>query len=397
MPKARLKKTIARRIANGHPFIYENEINRITGSPRKGEIIDVFTFSDQFIGRGYYNPDSKIVIRLLTRQFERIDADFIKEKLHRAVDYRKPFFGPGEPKRLFNSTADGVSGIKIDDLGELCVISSTTAGADRLIPYFVEGLKELGFKKILEKSIQSTRRLEGIEPVVKEWEGTIPKAFAVEINGLKYHLESFADKTPLFNLENRVNARETARFLRANFSNKPIRVLDAFCGNGRFGLNILKETEAAVGFLDRDPAEIEQAQTNCRINGFDGQRFISANAFDYLRRLDEERERYDCIILDPPTLSDSRRKKGKALTAYKEINLRALKVLREGGILASACCSHTISAEEFEMMFYSIASDLNLYLTIVKKGGQTPDFPIIANIFETDFLKFYIIRKGTAI
>ncbi|HOO32425.1 MAG TPA: methyltransferase domain-containing protein [Thermotogota bacterium] len=393
----KLVSHISRRISNGHPYIYENEIADVKGDIRKGEIVDVFTYSGQFVGKGYYNASSKIRVRLLTRQNERIDRHFVAEKLIRAFHFRQAVFGDKKIYRVFNGLADGIAGLKCDRFDDLFIVSSSTAGGDLLLPEFISVLKELGAENIVIRNLSSSRKKEDIENRIEVVCGLIDKQYRFGLNGVEYRLFPFSEADSVFYLEQRENSVILADYARRLLPGKKNTIYDFFCGYGQFGFNLLKENLGMVEFVDSGETFDEIIEGTASENGFKNFAFSNYNAFDYLHRLDIEGQRADLIVLDPPPFTDARRKKGRALNAYKEINLRALKILRTGGILATSCCSQNVSKEELEMMFYAIAGDIRHELTILHRGSQPLDFPVKINIFETEFLKFYIIMKGAVI
>ncbi len=392
--QARLVQHLSRRIANGHPCIYENEIDNVKGAVEKGDIIDVFSFSGQFVGKGYYNADSKIQIRLLSRLNERIDSGFVEKKLSSAWGYRKKHLVNENCYRLFNGLADGISGIRCDKYDDLFCVSSSTAGADRLIDDFVQTLSQKGADNIVIRNLSAARRKERIDSFIKIAKGNVDRNHRFFINDLSYSVDPFSGDDPFFYLEQRQNPLVLADYAEKMFKGADIEIFDLFCGYGQFGLNLLKRGFSNIEFIDTEQKYEQRIFDSAEGENFKPYSFSRCNAFDYLRRMDIENVKADIIILDPPPFTDSRKKKGKALNAYKEINLRALKILRKGGLLASSCCSQNVSREDFEMMFYSIASDMANEFTFLYRGGQPLDFPVRVNIFETDFLKFFILMKG---
>ncbi len=395
--QARLSKHISRRIANGHPYIYQNEIEDVKGDIEKGEVIDVFTFSGQFIGKGYYNSDSKINIRLLTRLNEKIDRLFIQKKVEKATAFRKTFFPTETSYRLFNGLSDGISGLTCDRYDDLYCVSSSSAGADRLLDWFIGELSAMGARKILIRNVAAARKKEGIDTYVKQVKGERSNQHTFSLYGVEYSLDTFSKDDPFFYLEQRKNAVRFADIVKQVFKKDDIRAYDFFCGYGQFGLNLLKKGLDTVEFVDSEGKYKGLIKESAKKIKPSGVSFSFCNAFDYLHRMDIENDKADLIILDPPPFTDSRKKKGRALNAYKEINLRALKILRKGGLLASACPSQNVSREDLDMMFYSIASDINHEIRIIYRGSQPMDFPVKINVFETDFLKFYVLMKGESI
>ncbi|MFP4460866.1 MAG: class I SAM-dependent rRNA methyltransferase [Thermotogota bacterium] len=397
LKQARLSKHISRRIVNGHPYVYQNEIDDVKGTIEKGEIIDVFTYSGQFVGKGYYNADSKIIIRLITRLNEKIDALFVKKKLKAAMNYRNRLLSNEKSCRVFNGLSDGISGLTCDRYDELYCVSSSTAGGDKLLDWFIDAIVEMGASKVMVRNTAPSRKKEGIPGLIKSVKGDIGHVHKFNLNGIEYSLNPFSKEDPFFYLEQRQNAVLFSTIVRKVFQERSIRAFDFFSGYGQFGLNLLKSGLEAVEFIDSEALYgplIKESALQAQLEGFS---FHACNAFDYLHRMDIENDKADLIILDPPPFTDSRKKKGKALNAYKEINLRALKILKKGGLLATSCPSQNVSREDLEMMFYAIASDIKHEINILYRGSQPLDFPFKVNIFETDFLKFYVLMKGESL
>ncbi|HRW35093.1 MAG TPA: hypothetical protein P5107_08560 [Thermotogota bacterium] len=395
--QAILMKHLSRRIANGHPYIYQNEIEEMKGEIEKGEIIHVFTFSGQFVGKGYYNPDSKIPIRLLTRSNETIDTLFVENKLKTAVAYRKKIFPSETVYRLFNGLSDGISGLSCDKYGDLYCVSSSTAGADKLQNWFIDALVGMGAQQILIRNTGASRLKEKIDILIKPVKGHISPSHRIELHSIPYILDPYSQEDPFFYLEQRQNAVLFAEIADKLIDLSTAKGYDFFSGYGQFGLNLAKAGLKQVEFVDTNGVyedRIRQVGKEMPLSEIITSR---CNAFDFLHRMDIENDKADLIILDPPPFTDSRKKKGRAINAYKEINLRALKILRKGGLLASSCPSQNVSREEMEMMYYSIASDIKHEVTILYRGGQSLDFPVKINAFETDFLKFFVLMKGDAV
>ncbi len=392
--KVILNKFISNRISNGHPYIYQNEIEKVEGNPLSGSVVDVFTFSNQFVGRGFFNALSKIKVRLLTRRNEIIDQDFFEKKLHKAVNLRRKYLDDCSVCRLFNSDADGISGLVLDLFKDTAVIQFNTYGTENHKDNIIESLRKItATDNLLEKSDSSSRCKEGLPPVYRTVYGKSDTLMDFEFKGLKFSSDFSSRDGVQFYMEQRNNSIIASKLCREVYDghSKP-EILDVFCNNGNFGMRMLSEFDCDVVFIDHLASSIEECKKLVNENGFPSQKYIRANAFDYLREEAENGKKYSAVILDPPSFTTSRSSKGNALRGYKEVNLRAMKLLYEDGYLITSSCSKAVSREDFEMMIYSASTDLGLELSLIHRGGQPLDFPIITNIFETEFLKFYIYR-----
>jgi len=390
VPKISLKKFISARIANGHPWIYANEIEHVEGNPEPGDIVDVFTFSRQFVGRGYYNPRSLIRARLLTRSPETIDTKFFEKRLQRALSFRERFLEEKNVARLVYGAADGLSGLVIDRLENTLVVQVNTYGMERfkedIFSFLVEKLHPLS---VFEKSDSSSREKEGLEPVVRWVSGQQAEAIPFSFSGLDFFVEPRSMQKTGFYLDQRMNALLASQLCYP----RGVEVLDAFCNTGQFGLRMLQQGAREITFLDQSQEALRVNRELLRINGFAAQKQIEGNAFDVLRGFCDERRSFDVVILDPPSFTRSRSSKGNALRGYKEVNLRGMDLLRPGGFLVTSSCSQAVSRQDFEMMVYSASTDRNAMFRLVYRGGQPLDHPVVSNIFETEYLKFYIYQK----
>jgi len=385
-----LKRLLSPRIANGHPWIYDNEIEKIEGEPTPGEIVDIFSFSRQWIGRGYANPHSKIVARLLTRKYEKIDAEFFRKRIGEAIEHRRSLTPQPNVCRLVFGEADDLSGLVIDRFEDVFVFQFNTAGMHRFRSEIIDCIRErFPDKPLYDKSDLLALTKEQVTPM-NGWIGkAIAEPFPVSYLGLRFSVSpSEGQKTGIY-LDQLENARTAASLC------SPVgkTVWDVFSNSGNFGMRLLQSGAKSVAFVDQSATAISDCRENLRLNTLTDASFHEGNAFDILRSWEERNEKADIIVLDPPSFTKSRSSKGNALRGYKEINLRALKSLNNGGYLVSSSCSQAISRQEFEMMMYSAATDVGVRLRLTYRGGQPADHPVIMNIFETDYLKFYIFEK----
>jgi 23S rRNA (cytosine1962-C5)-methyltransferase len=383
-----LKKKIGLRIENGHPWIFGNEIAETEETVKPGDIVTVFNGDKKFIGKGFINPMSQIAIRLLTRnEQEVIDARFIRNKVESAWTYRKKI-GYTENCRLVFGEADGLPGLIIDKFGEHFVVQTLALGMEVWKPAIVASLHEI-FKteKIYERNDAPVRELEGLTLQ----KGFLSAAFNTKIiireNGLRFEID----------LE---NGQKTGYFLDQQDNRHAIRhivkdaeVLGAFCYTGSFEVHAGHYGARSVLGLDISENAVAQAKRNAELNGLEGKvHFDALNAFDVLKKWSRESKKFDVVMLDPPAFTKSRENIGKAISGYKEINLRGMKLLRSGGFLVTSSCTNLVSPQVFLDTIRAAAKDAGKKLRQVAFQSQSPDHPIAWGLENTHYLKFLIIE-----
>lgn len=383
-----LKKKISRRIEGGHPWIFANEVNTVEGDVTAGEIVDVYTHDKKFVGRGYINPQSQILVRLLTREkSETIDESFFHGRLKEAWEYRQRL-GYTENCRLIFGEADFLPALIIDKFNDYFVIQTLALGMDRWKPAIVRALEQLFQPKgIYERNDVPVRELEGL-PLQK---GFLSAPFDTQIiireNGLQLHVD----------LE---NGQKTGYFLDQHDNRRAIRhivkgadVLGAFCYTGSFETHAGYYGAKSVLGLDISENAVAQARRNAVLNGLqDICRYEAVNAFDVLKQWSKEGRQYDVVMLDPPAFTKSRETIQKAITGYKEINLRGMKLVKKGGFLVTSSCTNLVSPELFLETIYLAAKDARRKLRQVTFKAQASDHPIIHGWENTNYLKFLIVQ-----
>lgn len=388
MIKVFLKKKISTRIAEGHLWVYQNEIGDVVGTDiENGTIVDVFSSNGSFVGRGYYNPASQISIRFLSTQQEPIDEAFFQKKIKAALAYRQQL-GFSENYRLINSESDGLPGLVIDRFNDYFVVQCQTLGIDLLKTDIVKALNTLLQPKgIFERSDIPQRGAEGLTM----YKGFLSAPFDTKITITEGGLKFYAD------LE---NGLKTGYFLE-NQKNKPLiadivrnaDVLDAFCYTGSFSLHAAQYGAKSVLGIDYADDAINMAKANAMQNGYSEIcNFEVKNAFDFLKVRAKEKKAFDVVILDPPVLLHAKANLEKALGAYKEINLRAMQLLKPGGFLVTTCATHLVTEEDFRTVLKDAAADAKRNLKPISLQTQSADHPIIWNMPNTQYLKFWIIQ-----
>ena len=388
-------------VEQGHPWIYADEVIREEGACENGALADAVSEKGKYLGTGFVSRESKIRLRLLSRNAnDRFDEAFWKRRIKYAWDYRKTVMGEDiSCCRVIFGEADSFPGLTVDRFSDILVTQTLSVGMEKikpmLFPLLVQVLREDGqeIRGIYERNDVAIRALEGMEqnkgwfPLAGE---TPPDSTITEIceNGIVYRVDVENGQKTGFFLDQKYNRLAVARLAKGR------RVLDCFTHTGSFALNAAKGGAEHVTAVDVSASAIEMARENARRNGLEEKMdFITADVFDLLPELAAKgKAPYDFIILDPPAFTKSRKTVNSAERGYKEINLRALKLLPRGGYFATASCSHFMPSELFVKMLRSAALDAGVELRQIEARQQAPDHPILWNVPETDYLKFYIFQ-----
>lgn len=388
--RVRLGRGEEAELRQGRRWVYANEVAAVSGDPQPGDVVDVVDAAGRFAGRGYFNPRSLLAVRLLTGRDEPVDAAFFRRRLEAAWAYRQRAFAGREERlracRAVFGEADFLPALIVDRFGDILSLQTLAMGMERwkeTIADLLMGL--LSPVAIVERNDAPVRRLEGLERRAGVLRGALPPEVTVREEGVEFRVDVLAgQKTGHFldQLDNRVAARG---FCAGK------RVLDAFAYTGGFGLHGAWAGAAEAVLLDDSEAALALAEENARRNGV-AERVVTrrANAFDELRRLVGAGERFDVVVLDPPAFTKSRTTQESARRGYKEINLRAMKLLPPGGILVTASCSYHMGEEEFLAVVHEAAVDAGRFLRLVEKRGAGRDHPALLGAPETRYLKCLI-------
>ncbi len=388
MNKIYLKRKISGRIAGGHPWIFANEVDKTEGELTGGEIAAVYTYDKKFLGKGYVNPKSQIIVRLLTRdQKEEINAGFFHQKIQECWNYRQKL-GYTENCRLVFGEADGLPQLIIDKFNDYFVLQTLALGMDVWKPAITEALQKI-FRPagIYERNDVPVRELEGLP----QQKGFLSEPFNTKIiiqeNGLKFHVDiENGQKTGYF-LDQQDNRRAIQHIV------KDAEVLGAFTYTGTFEIHAAHYGARSVLGLDISAQAVEQATANAVLNGLDDRcRFETGNAFDVLKQWSKEGRQYDVVMLDPPAFTKSRETIQRAITGYKEINLRGMKLIKPGGFLVTSSCTNLVNAKLFLEIIEMAARDARRKIRQVVFNVQSSDHPIVWNLENTQYLKFLIIQ-----
>lgn len=388
-----LKKGEGRTIKSGGMWIFDNEIDTITGDFADGDIVIVRDFDGYPMGRGFINRNSKIRIRLMTRRAEQeVDRTFILGRVRDAWEYRKKTVDTSSCRVIFGE-ADFLPGIVVDKFSEVLVVESLALGIDRFKMEIIEDLKQvmaedgIAIRGVYERSDAKVRLNEGMERV----KGFIGAAFDTNVpiveNGVKYIVDVKDGQKTGFFLDQKYNRLAIQKLCRG------AKVLDCFTHTGSFALNAGIAGAASVLGVDASELAVQQARENAVLNGLsDIVHFQCADVFDLLPELERAGEKYDMVILDPPAFTKSRSSIKNAVKGYREINLRGMKLVKNGGYLATCSCSHFMDYELFTKTINQAAQNVHKRLRQVEYRTQAPDHPILWAAEESYYLKFYIFQ-----
>lgn len=385
MAKAFLIPGRDKRVLRGHPWVFRSDIARVDGAFNPGDVVDVLSAKGRFLGRAMYNPQSMISLRMFTLRDEIVDEAFIRARVRRALGFRRHFADLSSCRLIF-AESDGLPALVADAFGDVIVIQSLALGMEAWKPVVVDELVEqLHPRGVWERSDVKVRELEGMEQTRGLLRGEVPDRVEMLENGIRFLVDVKEGQKTGYFLDQKENRAAIAPFVRG------ARVLDCFTHTGAFALHAAKYGAAEVVGVDVSDTACAAAAENARLNGFDV-KFDEANAFDLLRERYDAHERYDAIILDPPAFTKTRAAVEAALRGYKEINLRAMKMVRDGGFLITCSCSHHVLPAQFSEMLVSAAADAKVTLRQIEQRTQGRDHPILPASPETQYLKCHILQ-----
>ncbi|MFT4004615.1 MAG: class I SAM-dependent rRNA methyltransferase [Lacrimispora sp.] len=390
----RIKKGEGRSLKAGGMWIYDNEIDKITGDYINGDIVAVEDFDGYFLGQGFINTNSKLTVRMMTRKKDtQVNEDFIEMRIRNAWEYRKATVDTSSCRIIFGE-ADFLPGIVVDKFADVLVVESLALGIDRLKPVILEKLKKvlaedgIEIRGIYERSDAKVRLQEGME----RYKGFIGEPFDTKVeiveNGVKYLVDVQEGQKTGFFLDQKYNRLAIQRLCKGK------KVLDCFTHTGSFALNAGIAGAREVLGVDASELGVAQAMENARLNGLsDRVAFQCADVFELLPELEKKGEKFDVVILDPPAFTKSRNSVKNAVKGYREINLRGMKLVKDGGYLATCSCSHFMTPELFTKTIREAAGNVHKRLRQVEYRTQAADHPILWSGEETSYyLKFYIFQ-----
>lgn len=388
-----LKKGEGRTLKAGGAWVYDNEIDTILGSFENGDIVTVHDFDGYFMGYGFINTNSKITVRIMSRHKEHpVTEEFLRERVRAAWKYRKQVIDTSSCRIIFGE-ADWLPGLVVDKFSDVLVVESLALGIDKLKPLILDSLVEIlkedgiAIRGIYERSDAKVREQEGLP----RYKGFIGEPFdtkvEIEENGVKYIVDVQDGQKTGFFLDQKNNRAAIQKLC------KDKKVLDCFTHTGSFALNAGIAGASSVLGVDASELGVRQAQENARLNHLEDRvTFQCADVFDLLPSLEEQGETFDVVILDPPAFTKSRQATKNAVKGYREINLRGLKLVKDGGFLATCSCSHFMDPELFAKTIREAARGAHKRLRQVEFHTQAPDHPILWAAEESYYLKFYIFQ-----
>jgi len=388
MPAVTLNAKGENRIRGGHPWVYRSDVTAVR-DVEPGVVVEVFGPRQRLLGHALFSDQSQITIRMISRAVSPnaapIDEAFWRGRLDRAITFRKTLEIDATAYRLVHGEADLLPSLIVDRYGDHLVVQALSQGMDRLLPVVTELLRELAAPAgILARNDPKVRTLEGLEQRVDVLHGTIPDAVTVREGAIEYEVDlRHGQKTGLF-LDQRENREAAARYARG-------RLLDGFSYHGGFALALARRC-SSVEAVDISADAVARITANAGRNGLQVEA-RQANVFDELRRLERAGARYETIVLDPPAFAKNKAAIPQALAGYKEINLRAMRLLEPGGFLVTCSCSYNVSEEMFEAVVREASADSRTPAVMVEKRMQGRDHPVLVGVPETHYLKCFILRR----
>lgn len=380
----KLKKNEERRVIGGHPWIFSNEIEGGPGGLTPGQVVEVQDWRGRFVGRGYANPRSLITVRLLTRNpATMIDRDFFRRRLADALAYRRSVIPDDTSYRLVFGEGDFLPGLIVDRYRDYLVIQSLTAGIEQWLEVIADLLEELvSPAAIILRNDSPVRNLEGLPLENRVLRGHLPGPVEAREYGLRFSVNLLEGQKTGFFLDQRENRAVLEGLCRGR------RVLDCFSYVGAWALHAARGGAREVIGLDASAAAVQDATENARLNGLGGCcEFRRGDVFDELKRLAASGERFDCVVLDPPAFVKSKVKLKEGLKGYREINLRALKLIPEGGWLVTSSCSYHVDRNTFMAIIAEAAADAGRRVRLMEYRSQAKDHPVNPAVPETEYLK----------
>lgn len=385
MYKVTLKKNEEKRIIDGSSIVYANEVLSIENKETNGSLAEVYSINGKFLGKGYINHLSKVLVRIFLDKDEEDTIEQFKERIKKANDFRLSL-GYDSAYRMVYSEADRIPGLIVDKYEDILVIEISSLGIDLRKDMIVKALVELfNPKGIYERCEENLRTKEGLKSIEGTLYGEVPDNVIITENGIKMSVHVKTSQKTGYFLDQKENRYAVRRYA------KDKKVLDCFSNSGGFSMNcatVAKEVTA----LDISEVAIDNVKENAALNGFNNVKTITGDVFKVLRDMKKNEERYDLIILDPPAFTKSVSEVKDALRGYKDINILAMKLINKGGYLVTSSCSHFVTMPLFSNMLVEAAKEAHVNARCVEIKSQAPDHPSLLSSGETQYLKFYILQ-----
>jgi len=388
-----LKPKEHHRIQKGHLWVFSNELANIPRDIASGETVKLFTHDQKFLGTGFYNPHSLISVRLISHKDEQPDHDFFKKKFFEALQLREIIYKNEETDayRLVHGESDGLPGLIVDRFNKAIVLQAFSAGMDIHLPLICDVLQEmLSPTVIIVRNESPLRELEGLTLYKDVIRGERSEAVqTIHDSGITYEVNLFEGQKTGFFLDQRENRKIIRKFA------ENAEVLDVFTNDGGFALNALYGGARSAILVDASKEALQRSDRNAQLNKFREYSLVAADAFDTLDQMVESKESFNLVILDPPSFTKSRKNLPGALKAYKRLNKLGLQLVKTGGFLATASCSHHVSEEDFLQSVHQAALSSGCQLRLIHKNSQPFDHPVLLAMPETSYLKFacfYVTR-----
>jgi len=374
------------RVASGHPWIFSNEIETISGNPAAGDVVEILTAGGRSVGVAFYNPHSLIAARLISATPVEIDRTFFRRKIEQALSLRTITYPTSGVFRLVHGESDFLPGLVVDKFDDTLVVQTFSYGMDCRLPTICEALDDVLHPScIVERNESPLRALESLPERRRTIAGT-PRAQVIEDLGIRYGFHPLEGQKTGFFLDQRENRLLARRYC------VQARVLDCFCNDGGFALNAARGGATSVLAVDSSGDEIQRAEGNAQLNGIQSITFVAADVFGYLQELHAREERFNVIILDPPSFTRSKKTVPTAKRGYRELHESSFHLLNQGGLLLTASCSHHIEPSTFMDVIQDAAKRTGRRLQLLDWRGAAPDHPVLPSVPETRYLKFGVFR-----
>jgi 23S rRNA (cytosine1962-C5)-methyltransferase len=372
------------RVERGHPWVFRSDVVK-DGGASPGAVVRVVDVRGTPLGFAFWSSHSEIRLRMIERG-ETLARGFLRDRIERALLWRGTVAAGAEAYRVVHGEGDGIPSLVVDRYGDYLVVQTLSQGAERAKAEIVSALVDLLRPKgIIERNDPRVRTLEGLEPQVSVLHGEVPELVEVAEGDVRFRVDlRRGQKTGLF-LDQRENHLAARQYARGH-------VLDCFTYDGGFALQVAGQSESVTA-VDLSAESLERVKANAALNGLSNVTTRDANVFDLLHELDHRGERFDTVVLDPPAFAKSKGAAEKAARGYKEINLRALRILKPGGCLVTCSCSYHVHEEELEAILAAAAVDTGAAVTVVEKRRQSRDHPVVLGVPETYYLKCFVLRK----